>query len=262
MSKVNILTPVGRLVMGSLYKPSTKDADGNPLVYKSGANAGQPRVQYYLHLAVPKDGRDWKQTEWGSAIHSVAASAFPQAHKSPSFAFKVVDGDDTTPDMKGKRNVDREGFPGNWILKFGGTYAPKAYREDNGAYVLVTEPDFIVPGYYVQISGTVDGNGSNTKPGLYLNPSMVAFAAFGPKITFGPDANSVGFGKSPLPAGAMQTPPASSAPLPPSDVPAPPPPASAGERQMTAKAKGSSYQAFRTAGWTDENLIAQGFMLA
>lgn len=273
--RTNILTPVGRLVMGSLYKPSTKDADGNPLVFKTGANAGQARANYFLALAIPKDGRPWQQTEWGQLIYQVGVAAFPQAHKSPAFAWKVTDGDDTTPNSRGKRACDSEGFQGNWILRFSGSFAPKVYREDGGAYVQVTEENYIRPGYFVQISGTVAGNNSQQRPGLYLNQSMVAFSGYGQEIHFGPDANTVGFGQAPLPAGALPTPVASSTPLPvvasqiaavPSystvvvPVPAvPPPPADVAPR-MTAKAQGASYQAYITAGWSDEKLRAEGYL--
>ena len=37
---VNFTTPVGRLVQGSLYKGNDTDAEGRPLVVKTGANAG------------------------------------------------------------------------------------------------------------------------------------------------------------------------------------------------------------------------------
>lgn len=279
-NRVNILTPVGRLVMGSLYKPSTKDADGNPLVYKSGANVGQARSNYFLALAIPKtDGNHWSTTEWGKLIFETGRVAFPQAHVSPTFAWKVTDGDDQTPNARGKRNCDTQGFPGNWILRFSGSFAPKVCREENGAYVYTHEEGYIKPGYYVQIRGTISGNGSQQRPGLYLNHEMVAFSAYGQEIHFGPDANSVGFGQAPLPAGALAAPVASGVPLPfqtvpqaasvpvvSAAVPAPPAPpyvtpVSPSDR-MTAKAAGSSYQAFVTAGWTDAALIAQGFMTA
>ena len=44
MARTNFTTPVGRLVMGSLYKPQTTDADGKPLVVKSGPNAGDTQI--------------------------------------------------------------------------------------------------------------------------------------------------------------------------------------------------------------------------
>jgi len=56
-TKVNITSPVGRIVMGSLYDPSTTDAEGKPLVVKTGPNAGQPRVNYFFALAIPKRPR-------------------------------------------------------------------------------------------------------------------------------------------------------------------------------------------------------------
>ena len=129
----------------------------------------------------------------------------------------------------------------------------------------VTEQDYILPGYYVQISGTVSGNGSQQRRGYYLNHEMVAFSGYGQQIHFGPDANWVGFGKAPLPAGVLPTPVASSTPLPgfqPGTVASagtavpPPPPAPAPvttaspSNRMTSKAAGSSYQSFKTAGWT------------
>lgn len=293
-NRVNLLTPVGRLVMGSLYKPSTKDADGNPLVYKSGENAGKPRVNYFLALAIPKQGEThWTQTQWGNLIHHSAQAAFPQADNIPGFSWKITDGDDQTQKFKAdgskiRRACDTEGFPGNWILRFSGSFAPKVFREENGAYVQVTEENYIRPGYYVQISGTVSPNTSKQNPGIYLNHSMVAFTAYGQEIHFGPDANSVGFGQAALPVGALAAPAASATPLPmgvgtsvpgmPTSggvvpnpgflaVPAPPAPpiatpvtTSPSSPRMTAKAAGSSYQAFKTAGWTDEALQAQGYL--
>lgn len=276
--RVNLLTPVGRLVMGSLYKPSTKDADGNPLVYKSGANVGQARANYFLAIAVPKQGEThWSQTEWGALIYQEGTHHIvPNAFKSPTFAWKITDGDDQTPNGRGKRACDAEGFPGNWILRFSGSFAPKVYREENGAYVQVTEENYIKPGYYVQISGSVSPNASKQNPGLYLNHSMVAMAAYGPEIHFGPDANSVGFGQAPLPAGASASPLASGLPVPATssasvansagvvpnpqflNVPPPPPPSAP---KMTAKAQGASYQSYKTAGWTDEALVAQGYLV-
>ena len=42
------LSPVGRMVMGSLYDPQTKNAVGEPLVFKTGKNQGKPRVNYFF----------------------------------------------------------------------------------------------------------------------------------------------------------------------------------------------------------------------
>jgi hypothetical protein len=79
----------------------------------------------------------------------------------------------------------------------------------------------------------VDGNGQQGNPGVYLNPSMICFRAYGAEINFGPNVQDAGFGAAPLPAGASLTPPpASTLPAAPAAAvgapPAPPaPPAAA-----------------------------------
>lgn len=64
------------------------------------------------------------------------------------------------------------------------------------------------------------------------------------------------------PAPAATAPPTGGAPMPPGVVPSPgflnpPPPA----KQMTAKAAGVTYEAFIAQGWTDQMLIAHGYMI-
>lgn len=214
-----ILTPVGRIVQGSLYKGNDKDAEGKPLVTKSGPNAGQARLDYYFAIAIPKIAghTHWSQTDWGQLIWATGHAAFPQAAQSPTFAWKVKDGDSTIPNRKGKRPCDQEGFPGHWILSFSSGFPPKIYNANGTQQIL--EPDAVKPGYYVQVYGTLDGNGSTTQPGVYLNHNMVAFVAHGQEIYFGPDASAVGFGQN------VQLPPGASAtPLPGAFNPAPPVP--------------------------------------
>lgn len=323
-------SPVGRIVMGSLYKPNTTDAEGKPLVVKNGPNAGQARSNFFFALAIPKapGQTHWAQRPaelaadkpyWGELIWQVGHGAFPQAAQSPAFAWKIEDGDSQVPNKKGRKPCDNEGWAGHWILKYSGGFAPKVYRQDGASYVQVTETDYIKAGHFVEVAGTVDGNGSQSQPGIYLNHSMVCFRAYGPEIVFGPDVNEAGFGQSALPAGASMTPPPSSIPMPaaipantasvaavpvpaPSatsasipaipvtpnpaflqvpasaaaplpaipaslaasvaaPIPQPPAPASP-SRTMTALAQGASYEAFIAAGWTEANLIAQGYMTA
>ena len=91
-----ITTPVGRLVEGSLYKGNDRDADGNPLIYKSGKNAGQSRVDFYFAVAIPKGSEThWNQTEWGQVVENVAKAAFPKTYQRHDFSWKITDGDST-----------------------------------------------------------------------------------------------------------------------------------------------------------------------
>lgn len=253
MSKIQLLSPVGRIVMGSLYEPYTKDADGNPLVVKTGPSAGQPRVQFFFALAVPKQPghTHWSQTEWGAKIWSLGHQAFPQAAQSPTFAWKIEDGDSQIPNKKGNKPCDNEGFKGNWIIKFGGGYAPKVYEQKGNDCLLNVVKDFVKPGYFAEVQFSVDSNDSTAQPGIYINHNMVCFRGFGQEIVFGPDPNSVGFGQAALPAGASAVPLATTAPLP---APAAP------IHTMLPAANGASYESLIAAGWTDALLVQHGMM--
>lgn len=226
---VNFTTPVGRLVSGSLSEPQTTDAEGKPLVVKSGPNAGQPRVDFYFALAIPKGAEQhWAYTEWGQTIYQAGAAAFPQAHQSQKFAWKVQDGDSQIPNSKGKRNCDRPGYPGHWIVSFSSGYTPNVYSQNGTAFTQITDLKSVKLGYYVQVQGNVQGNGSQQQPGVFLNHRMICLRGYGEEIVVGPDVASAGFGAAPLPAGASavplagQMPPAAPGAFPPPGAPGAP----------------------------------------
>lgn len=231
----NVTTNVGRLVRGSLYKPNTTDAEGNALTVKHGPNQGQPRQEYAIWLAIPKapGQTHWAQKPatwdqemiaagrpgaeyWGEAMWQVGHAAFPQAAGAADFSWKVYDGDSRQPGklFKGKPGrapAENEGWPGHWVLKIVGGYAPALYKGrpgQPGQHDAYNDPDAIKVGHFIQVNFTVKPNGSATSPGVFLNPNMVCFAAFGPEIQQGPDVASAGFGGAPLPPGATLTPPA------------------------------------------------------
>jgi len=286
--KTDVLLPVGRLVMGSLTEPQTTDADGNPLLIKSGPQTGQPRTNYFFAVAVPKNGAaNWWDTPWGAKILAVGQAAFPNQCQSPKFAWKIEDGDSTVPNTKGNKPCDREGFPGNFIVRLGSGFAPKTLTANGSAPV---DPATIKLGHYVEVLCNVDGNGSAQQPGIYINHQFVAHSGFGPEIYVGPDPTSVGFGQAALPPGATTTPaPALNAPAVPGAAPTPPaapaapatpvptvphtailagPPAIptppvAKQRVMLPAAQGATYEAFMATGqWTDELLVQHGMMQA
>lgn len=310
---LDILFPVGRMVEGSLYAPKTTDAEGRPLLIKNGTDAGKPRVEYYVGVAIPKTPgvQHWaNEPGWGEKVWAFTHAAWPNGQaQRPDFAFKITDGDSTIPNANGKRPCDREGFAGHWVVRFAGGTQPKIVNRDGTQ--AITEPNVVKPGHYVQVYGSVKSNASMQKPGLYMNHRIIAHSGYGPEIQFGPDAAAVGFGAAPLPPGAsavplggMATPPAPGATPPPPAAPspapaavspspagvpaspvptpapnaafvanaagAPPPPpvthaappAAPPARTMTAAANGVAYEAFIAQGWTDEALIASGYMTA
>lgn len=226
---IDILFPVGRMVQGSLYKPNTTDAENRPLVVKTGPNAGQPRVDFYFAIAIPKAPGEthWANTEWGRKIWDLGHASWPNGQaQRPDFAWKIDDGDSQVPNKRNRKNCDQVGMPGHWIVKFSGGTAPKIVNRDGSAAIL--EPDAVKCGYYVQVFGNCVSNESTQTAGVYMNHRIVALSAYGEEIVFGPDPTQVGFGGAPLPPGASavplggMTPPANGAPPPPSGAPQPP----------------------------------------
>jgi hypothetical protein len=291
MSTTDILFPVGRLVMGSLYKPQDRDMSGAPLTIKTGPNAGQPTVRYFFAVAIPKGGTaHWNQTEWGKQIYAIGQAAFPQGQaNAPTFAWKIVDGDSNVPNRKGRKPCESEGHPGNWIVSFSSTFAPKVYNSDGSAPIV--EEGAVKLGYFVEVLGSVAGNDNATNPGVYVNHKMIALSAYGPEIQVGPDAAAVGFGGKPLPAGASaaptaaMTPPAvpgapvapsvpaaaPAAPVAPPTVVTPHPgfmappvppaaPAAPPSGPVWKGPPGSTQAAYAAAGWTEAQMRQEGLL--
>lgn len=288
--KLSILSPVGRLVGGSLYEPRTTDSKGQPLIVKTGANAGQPRKEYSFGVAFPKTpgATHWAQEAWLQPVWALAHAAFPNGEaQRRDFSWKITDGDSQEPNKKMKKPCDQVGYPGHWVIWFSGGTAPKICNKDGSQYL--TEPNAIKPGYFVQVLGNVDDNKPSESPGLYWNHQIVSLQGFGEEITFGPDAASAGFGAAALPPGASATPPAGmpgvpgvpavpgaapnvpgapSVPATPSanvspSVPVPGVPTSAVSvpaRVMLPAANGATYEQLIANGWTDALLVQHGMM--
>ncbi|MGJ0509080.1 MAG: hypothetical protein ACR652_18555 [Methylocystis sp.] len=230
--RIDFTTPVGRMVYGSLYEPQTTDYDGKPLVVKSGPNAGQARVDYSFGVAIPKTPgvQHWANEAWGAPIWALGHEAFAAGEaQRHDFAWKIVDGDSQIPGkgrngQPGRKPCDIEGYPGHWVVRFSGGYAPKVFNADGSQQIL--EKDAVKPGYYVQVFASVTDNKPSASPGLYFNHTYVAFSGYGPEIVSGPPVEAAGFGKGvALPPGASTTPIASFTPpaVPGAPVPGMPP---------------------------------------
>ena len=275
MSQYNWTTETGRVVMNNIYKPQDKDYYGKPLVKEA---TGAPFKKYFFALAIPKKPGEqhWNQTPWGAQIWKIAHDIFQGVADAPTFAWKIVDGDSQIPNEKGVRPASREGYPGHWVISCTTEWAliDKIYNS-NGSAKIGTE-GAIKNGDYIQANITCVAEFRTAKPGVFMNPIMLAIQGTGVEIHQGPDATAVGFGGGALPPGATALPvdPATQAgfgqqmsPLeamapPPPPNPAilqmpPPPPA----HQMTSLAGGATYEQCIAVGWTDETLRANGMML-
>lgn len=269
---MDILFPVGRMIGGSLYKANPrKDNFGKPKLDAEG----KPVTGFDFGVAIPKGPEaSWAMTTWGAQIKQVGDAAYPGMTGTPSFAWKITDGDSTVPNKKNRRPCDQEGYPGHWVAWFSQSWAPELC-DAKGANKL-TEPDAIVPGYFVQVFSSVKGNAPSPTPGVYLNPKAVALAGYGQKIEGqGVDTTEVGFGGGPVPVGMSAMPPGAmaqpaSVAAPPASVAMPTPPivpnpaflAPPPGPTLTAAgiAAGGTYDAFKQAGWNDDQLKASGYL--
>lgn len=272
MSK--ILFPVGRMIGGSLYKPRPRtDNLGKPKLDAAGA----PMTGFDFGVAIKKGAEaSWQLTTWGAEIKKIGETAFGAQSLAPTFAWKITDGDSVIPNKKGRIPRDQDGYAGHWVLWFSQSWAPDLCNAD-GTQKL-TEPDSIMPGYFVQVYADVKDNGSkNPSPGVYLNPIAVALSGYGERIeSSGVDTTSVGFGASgavpgmsAVPVAAMVAPPPAAAAAAPVAMPPAPPitpnpailaPPPGPMLTPAGVAAGGTYDNFKAAGWNDEQLRAQGYL--
>lgn len=225
--KTEFLTPVGRLVQGDPFEAQTKNKAGQPLVTKSG----QPTQRYFIAVAYRKD--DPLFGAFYQKLAEVARGSFPQLFNAqgqcshPRFSWKLADGDGVDDD--GKPNANKPGFAGHWVVKFSSSFPPKCFHAGRyQPHEQIQDPKAIPRGYYVRVAGTIEGNDDASKPGLYVNLSMVELAGGQPSdmINSGPDASAVfGGTAAQLPPGvAAPTLPATATPMP-GNFPAAPAPA-------------------------------------
>lgn len=225
---VSLNTGVGRFIGGSCYTGSTTDDKGQPKVYKTGAKAGQPRTDYSVGIALPKTQQHWASEPWGAAIWAEGHAAWPggQAQRK-DFAWKIIDGDSTEPNKKMKRPCDQAGYPGHWILWFGGTTPPPVAVAVSGPAQWNDQPGTCMPGDYIEIRGSVSSNESDQTAGMYLNIDAVCLRGYHPDGRIASqqiDLATAGFGATPLPAGAVAQPAGNALPpAAPSAAPAAPP---------------------------------------
>ena len=274
--RVDLLTGVGRLVQGHPFEFSDKNMEGQPLTDK----AGNPRVEYFFAIAIPKTDPEFPPL-W-QRVTEVAQQGFPGGESQrPTFSWKYTDGD-TKP--------DNEGFAGHHVLKLKSSFAPRVFTKGaTGKMEQIVDADRMKRGDYVRVYLSVAPNGSALQPGIYLNPTMVELVGYGEQIASGPSGDDI-FGAAPvaaLPAGASSTPvagaPIATTPPPAVAAPAVAAPAVAAPAvaapaatvtpatdflnpapvQLTAKAvaEGHTHASLLAAGWDDAKSRANGYIV-
>lgn len=274
---VQIVTPPARWVQGSFFRANTQTMDGRPLVWKSGQNAGQPRKEWFVAVAIPKgQEKHWNETLWGQAIWTVGMQAHPNFYRNSNFAWKVLDGDSEEADANGRKPRDKIGFAGHWIVRGNSSYTIPLYeyRRDHPNYAQeITDDKEAVPGDYIRLKFTV-GGGDPQAPikSVYINPLSAALVGKGepiPQGTFGRDNSGFDDGQQPVqtqplhptapsaPAAAVAAPPPPHPDILGTAPPAPPPAAPA----VSLKDPSVTLDAMRNAGWTDAQLRQHGHLV-
>lgn len=188
---VQLLTPVGRFIMGDAFTGSDKDfSTGRQRLDKTG----QPKTTWFMGLAVPKNDPTWP--EFWNLLTQVAMRDFPAGQfNNPDFAWKVIDGDAKYP---GKAEC-----AGQYIIRMSTGFAPQVV---NTANQQIINPTDCKRGDYVRAYVSIRGNDDPNKPGIYVSHSMVQHVGFGEAILSGPDAATVFAQPAALPPGASATP--------------------------------------------------------
>lgn len=275
MTAKQILFPPARMVGGSVYKSNpVTDSFGKPKLKADGS----PRLSWSFAVAYPKagPGARWEQTAWGVLIKQAAVEGYPNGETgSPSFAWKIVDGDSTVPNKKGNKPCDSEGFPGHHVVWFSSeAMAPRLTDKmgtQEGTFTYADGVERIKPGHLIQVLANARDNAPSPSPGVYINYEMVAHNdATTPEIALrqAVDSTAVGFGGAAAAAPAAYVAPAAppaQAVTPSTTFLAPPPPGAAAPAPpaahvMLPAAGATTYEAYRAAGWTDEQMRQQGVM--
>ena len=235
---VEVTTPVGRLVNGHPMNSEVVTDNKTGLVVMT-ADSVTPRTNTFFALAIAKGAeKGWRETTWGQLIFNCAVADFPNgAHQRPDFAWKIEDGDSQVPNKKGKKNCDREGYPGHWVLRLSTGLPIRCFHDGRfDPTQQIQRKEEIKPGDYCRAALLVRGNDRTDSPGVYLNPDMFALTRAGIEIQLGEQraATDAFSGAAVLPANAHVDPNAGVAPAPGPGTPPPaagpgtPPPAVAG----------------------------------
>lgn len=178
---VEFLTPVGRLVQGSVWLLNETDRDGNQLVTQDG----KPKKQCYFALAIDKQNPEWGP--FFAKLAQVAQAGYPQFFNQqgqcvkPDFAWKVADGDGI--DADGKPNNAKPGWVGCWVLKFSSSFLPRCFEKGKYAPTQQLQDErAIKTGFFVRVGGLMSANIGAKKAGLYLNADLVELNFVGEEI--------------------------------------------------------------------------------
>ena len=242
MAKVKQIftTPEGRLVSGHPMEVRTilDDKTNQPKL----DGLGKVRTQTYFAIAMAKGNETgWEKTQWGQLFYAAAITGFPNGeYKHPSFAWKVIDGDSTIHNKKGKKPFEREGYAGHWVISCSTELTVKCFHVGKYDPIEQIQNDKeIKRGDYIRVRLEVTDNSPSQSPGIYVNPTLVELSRIGARIQGeGPDAAEA-FGSDPY---GTNTPPVPS-----------------GAKKITVLGCQYTYEELVASGWSEAQMIAEGY---
>lgn len=238
---IEITTPIGRAVQGFIGLREQRDDDDKV----KRDDQGNPIKAFFMALAIEKSNPEYPA--FYAALYNEARASFPNlvgadgAINHPQFSFKIIDGDGV--DANGKRNSEKTGFAGHWVIRLTTQFMPAFFR--SGQYdpmaQLQDPAQACKIGDYFRARVTIKGNGwqpgSKGKPGVYVNPSLLSIEGFGDPISGQPDAREAfqqqagyrpaGMSTTPTGGSALPPPPGSQGAPAPGGTGLPPPPGGA-----------------------------------
>ncbi len=283
-----LLLPTGRVIGGQINKKVQQYKYNQQKKESVFNDDGTPKMTYYFQIAIPKNSPELWDNNGNPGILSKYVScvnrSWPENINFDGFSWKIQDGDGTrdgTPNAK----TFSEHARGCYIftVSSGLESIPKLIEPDANNNPLETKNvDNFYPGCHVKVGVTLASNGlSGSNAGIYVNPEFVILIRHDDPISstgmslseisghVGTLQQVIG---SPTPV-AMQQPPASMQP--PQQAPVamqqPPQQAPVAMQQsqsasvqftMTPAAKGITRDQYHKAGWTDQQIIENGFMNA
>lgn len=202
---ISFITPVGRVIWGSIHERATEDYDGK--AYEPG------KGPYQFGLAIRKDDpgvgdmltKIYTQAMAGYATNAGLQQRIGQEWQSGfaglSFRFKIKDGD--KPNAQGQHNPNSAGC---WVFSMQTSLDFKACNAQN----VEVDKKSIERGYFVDVHLGVKVNDNvDATAGVYLNPNVVRLIAYGEKIVGGISIEDAFKGHAApvaLPPGASATP--------------------------------------------------------
>jgi hypothetical protein len=191
MSTTTLIT--GRLVAGHPLRQQavTDQITKAPKLDASGA----PRHETFFAVAIPKTEPDWKLSPWGQQFVAAAVEGWTGGeHLSPTFAWKVIDGDSQIPNKAGKRPCDKEGYPGHWVVSCSTGIPVACFNAGQwGAMEALQDPNLIKCGDYCRANLIVRANKPSQTAGIYVNPNAFELSRAGELIVSdsAPDAMAI-----------------------------------------------------------------------